>query len=62
MQKISFFIIITLILELTVTGINEIKAQENSQESKNEERQKTDEQMKMEQKRIEEKKNMKFRR
>ena len=49
MQTISFFIIFTLILGLTLSGINQIDAQENSQESKKEERQKAEEQKKIEQ-------------
>ena len=62
MQKISFFIISILVLGLTISGINQIYAQENSRESQNEERQKAEEQKRIderqkaeEQKKIEQK-------
>ena len=55
MQKTSFFIIFALILSLTISGINQVGAQENSRESEIKDKQRAEEKKKIEQKRIEDK-------
>ena len=55
MQKTSFFIIFVLILSLTISGINQVGAQENSRESEIKDKQRAEEKKKIEQKKIEDK-------
>ena len=46
MQKTSFFIIFALILSLTISGINQVGAQENPRESEIEDKQRAEEKRK----------------